>query len=119
MKLTIIIILLIISATSKAVQDKINFHFEKSVFRNKSNWWNASVSWKNKHEWFKNSKILTWLISNPLVAITDAWHFFGLLRDFSIFACIPIISGNYYLFLLYPVYRFVFHVFFKYFFAKK
>jgi hypothetical protein len=115
----IIILLLIISGISKAAQDKLNFHFERSIFKNKSNWWNTSVSWKNKYNWFPNSKILTWLISNPLVAITDAWHFFGLLRDFSIFACIPIISGNYWLFLLYPVYRFVFHVFFTYIFEKK
>jgi hypothetical protein len=70
------------------------------------------LSWKNKWNWFPNSKILTWLIANPLVALTDAWHLFGLTRDFSIFLCIPIISGNWWLILLYPLYRGVFHVFF-------
>ena len=114
--ITVIIVisfLLFISAISKSIQDTLDFHFDKSIFsKAKGNWWNPKTSWKNKYDWFPNSKILTWLISNPLVAITDAWHFFGFIRDFSIFSCIPIASGNYWLFLGYPVYRFIFHIFF-------
>jgi hypothetical protein len=110
----IIITLLFISAISKAIQDKLQFHYHKSIFikLKRQNWWNPELSWKNKWNWFPNSKILTWLIANPLVAITDAWHLFGLIRDFSLFSTIPIISGNWWLFLLYPLYRGVFHVFF-------
>lgn len=113
-KIIIIAILLIISAIGKAVQDKLQFHFEKSIF-NKikyQNWWNPKLSWKNKWTWFPNSKILTYLLANPLVGLTDAWHFFGFIRDFSIFICIPIISGNWWLLLAYPIYRFIFHAFF-------
>lgn len=106
--------LLIISAISKAIQDKLQFHYHKSIFSKvkNQNWWNPELSWKNKWTWFPKSKILTWLIANPLVALTDAWHLFGLIRDFSLFLCIPIISGNWWLILLYPAYRLVFHVFF-------
>lgn len=112
--LIIITVLLIISAISKAIQDKLQFHFKKSVFRKAKplTWWNAELSWENKYKWFPNSKILTWLFSNPLVALTDAWHFFGLLRDFSIFICISVISENWWILLGYPIYRGVFHIFF-------
>lgn len=114
LEIIITISLLIISAISKAIQDKLQFHYHKSIFSKikNQNWWNPELSWKNKWEWFPNSKILTWLIANPLVALTDAWHLFGLIRDFSLFVTIPLISGNWWLILLYPVYRGVFHVFF-------
>ena len=117
--ITILTILLVVSAIAKAIQDKLQFHFEKSVFaKAKNSWWNPKTSWKNKHNWFSSSKILTWIISNPLVLITDAWHFFGFIRDFSIFSCIAIVSGNYWFFLFYPAYRFVFHIFFTWIFTK-
>ena len=116
-----VVSLLLISGLAKAIQDTLYFHYWKSVFAKAKpeNWWNPNMSWENKYKWFPKSKFLTWLISNPLVAITDAWHTFGLIRDLSIFSCITIISGNYWLFLLYPIYRFVFHIFFTYIFIKK
>lgn len=110
-----------VSAISKAIQDKLQFHFDKSVFSKSKlqQWWNPTLSWKNKHEWFPKSKFLTWIISNPLVSITDAWHLFGFLRDFSLFASIPLISQNYWLFLAYPLYRGLFHIFFTYILNKR
>lgn len=116
----VVVILLIISGIAKAVQDTLDFHYWKSIFSKATleSWWNPNMSWENKYKWFPNSKILTWLISNPLVFITDAWHTFGLIRDLSIFSCIPIISGNYFLFLLYPIYRVIFHIFYTYIFVK-
>lgn len=116
--LIIICNLLAISAISKAIQDTLLFHFEKSAFKNLGSFWNLATSWENKYKWFPNSKILTWLISNPLVLVTDAWHLFGFVRDFSIFSCIPVILHNYWLFLAYPIYRLVFHVFFTYIFVN-
>lgn len=112
----IVIILLIISGIAKAVQDIIDFYYWKSVFvkANPETWWNPNMSWENKHKWFPNSKFLIWIFSNPLVLFTDAWHTFGFIRNFSIFSTIPIISGNYFLFLLYPVFTLTFHVFFTY-----
>jgi len=108
----IISILLVISAISKAIMDTLQFHFETSVFKKLGSWWNPNNSWMNKYTWFPKSKIMTWLISNPLVLITDAWHFFGFIRDFTMFACIPIITQNYWLFFYYPLWAFTFHIFF-------
>lgn len=115
----LIISLLFISAVSKAIMDTLQFHFETSIFKNAGNWFNPALSWKNKYEWFPNSKFLTWIISNPLVLITDAWHLFGFLRDMAIFACIPLLSGQYWWFIGYIPYRIVFHIFFTYIFNKK
>ena len=71
LEIIITISLLVISAISKAIQDKLQFHYHKSIFSKikNQNWWNPELSWKNKWEWFPNSKILTWLIANPLVEI--------------------------------------------------
>lgn len=120
-KIYLIISLLVISAISKAVMDTLNFHFDKSIFKKlNSKWLNSpEVTWENKYKWFPNSKFLTWVISNPLVFITDAWHLFGFFRDFLMYACIPILSGNYWVFLFYPIYRFIFHIFYTYIFTKK
>mgnify|MGYP003435395115 FL=1 len=112
----VVVSLLIISGIAKAVQDTLDFHYWKSIFSKSKyhNWLNPNESWENKYKWFPNSKILTWLFSNPLVLFTDAWHTFGFIRNFSIFSTIPIISGNYFLFLLYPVFTLTFHIFFTY-----
>lgn len=119
MTAAIIIILLLLSAIAKAVQDKIQFHFEKSVFASAKNqqWWNPELSHDNKYNISKN-KFLTWCFSTWLVAVTDAWHLFGFIRDFSLFSCLPVASGNWWLFLLYPLYRFQFHLFFTKIFSK-
>lgn len=116
-----VVSLLIISGLAKAIQDTLEFHYWKSIFAKAKyeNWWNPNMSWENKYKWFPNSKILTWLISNPLVFVTDAWHTFGLIRNFAIFATIPIISGNYWLFLLYFVFTGTFHIGFTYIFKTK
>jgi len=45
-----ICILLAISAIAKSVQDKLNFHFHKSVFKNLGSFWNPKDSWKNKYK---------------------------------------------------------------------
>ena len=115
----IVISLIAISAIAKTIMDTLQFHFDTSVFKGLGNWWDPANSWRNKYTWFPNSKVLTWLISNPLVAITDAWHLFGLIRDASIFACIPLLSGNYWLFIGYIPYRVLFHVLYTYILNKK
>lgn len=56
--------------------------------------------------------------STIFVSLTDGWHLFGLIRDLSIYSCIPILSGNYWLFLGYPIYRLIFYLFFTYIFKK-
>jgi hypothetical protein len=114
MTLYIIAALLVISAIAKAVQDKIQFHFDKSIFRFlPHSWWKPSVSNKNKNTWSKN-QFITWCLKTWLVAITDAWHFFGFLRDFSLFLCITVASGNWWWMFGYIGLRLVFHIFFTY-----
>ena len=47
-QIILVSVLLAISATAKAIQDKIQFHFDKSVFSKLGSWWNTKDSWKNK-----------------------------------------------------------------------
>ena len=122
MILTLLIILILVSGISKAIMDTLQFHFYTSIFKNKGNWWNPIDSSNNKYEWFKNSKVLTWLISNPFVLITDAWHLFQFIYSVS-FAASFLISGIFFpiwvSLLVYIGNRLVFHIFYTYFFKKK
>jgi hypothetical protein len=119
-QLIIISALLIVSAIAKAVQDKINFHYYESIFKNAkpTSWWNPLYSHTNKHNWSKN-KFITWCLSTWAVSITDAWHLFGLIRDFSIYCAVVVALGNWWLFLGYIPFRGVFHLFFTYIFKRK
>lgn len=115
-------VLLIIAGIFKAIQDKISFHWDKSIFskiKNKKTiqWFNPILSWKNKHEWFKNNKFLTWVISNPLVLITDAWHLFGFLKNFLILLAGILLPLQLYSVLFYFVFTLTFHLFFTYIFS--
>lgn len=73
------IILAILSGISKAIKDKINFHYYDSVFNQKGNsfFWNPELSSLNKYKnqdpkqgpkFFGSTTFLVWL--------TDAWHLF-------------------------------------------
>lgn len=119
-QIVIVCLLLTLSAIAKSIQDTLDFYYWKSIFINPKyeKWLNPNLSWTNKRTWFPNSKFLTWIFSNPLVLFTDGWHTFGFIRDFSIYACIPIITNNYWWFLGYPIYRLIFHIFFTYIWLK-
>lgn len=115
-------ILVFIAGIAKAIQDKTSFHWEKSIFSRIKNkklkqWFNPSLSWKNKHEWFPNNKILTWIISNPLVMITDAWHLFGFLKNFLLLSTGIILPLCWWSFSYYFLFTLTFHLFFTYFFS--
>ena len=56
---------------------------------------------------------------NKPVFLSDAWHLFGLIRDFSVIICFTIITLNPYYLLIYPLYRLVFHIFFTFVLTKK
>jgi len=69
--------------------DKLQFHFDKSIFSNKDKYkqlfWNPIDSWKNK--WKEDLKTERFAGSSTMfVFTTDAWHLFKLLRTFFIFA---------------------------------
>lgn len=107
-----------VSAIAKAIMDTLQFHFSTSVFKNTGSWFNPTLSWGNKYNWSKN-KVITWLLSNPLVALTDAWHFFGLIQRACLFGCLLMFTlfplpHNWWWFVLvlYAEFAIVFHIFF-------
>lgn len=98
--ITISIICLIISGLSEAIMDKLQFHFDKSIYSNKEKYnqlfWNPIESWKNK--WKDDLKTEKFLGSSTLfVFTTDAWHLFKFFRNTSLFiglGLLPFITFN-------------------------
>jgi hypothetical protein len=94
--LTLIVFLLIIfSAVSEAIMDKLNFHYEKSIFSNNEKYnqlfWNPIESWKNK--WKEDLKTEKFLGSSTLfVFTTDAWHLFKFFKNTSLFISLGLIG---------------------------
>ena len=118
MEIALITTLTIIIATTKAIQDKLQFHFHNSIFKNLGAWWNPQESWKNK--WKNGNKEegeKFFLSSTLLVSLTDAWHFFGLIRNFSVFVVIGILINPLYI-LYYILFFTLFHILFTYAFDK-
>lgn len=120
MNYIIIGLLIIIAAVSKAIQDKIQFHFDKSIFKNLGTFWNPIESWKRKYKDNDFTKGPTfWGSTTIFVSLTDAWHLFGLIRNFSLVLAITVASANYWVILYYILFIFTFHMFFTYFFKRK
>lgn len=78
---TIIIglVFIIISTFSKSIMDKLQFHYDKSIFKNFKNqqFWDGRISWKNK--WKNGDKEQGEKFpgsSTIFVFSTDAWHLF-------------------------------------------
>ena len=76
---TIIIglVFIIISTFSKSIMDKLQFHYDKSIFKNFKNqqFWDGRISWKNK--WKNGDKEQGEKFpgsSTIFVFSTDAWH---------------------------------------------
>ena len=89
-------LLFILSGMFEAVLDKLQFHYDQSIFKNFKNqlFWNPDVSWKNKYEDGDPMKGERFFLSKSLfVGFTDAWHLFKLFRTLTIFA------GIYFLFI--------------------
>lgn len=117
-------LLLFISGISKAVQDKVNFHFTKSIFtKYNPQFWDILYSWMNKwkdgipergEKFFGSSTFLVWW--------TDAWHRFGMIREVS-FATAFFLLGTYstwYISIIgYAFSKIIFELFFRKIFTKK
>jgi hypothetical protein len=104
----------------KWIQDTLSFRsftnnwstpFDNSKFRK---WLDPKVSWKNKHEWFKDNKFLTWLFSNPLVFITDAWHFLEMIRNIAPYFLFAYLSEKWWITGFFLIHVFIFHFLFTY-----
>jgi len=144
MKLTIILMvisamLVIIAGMCKAFGDTIQFHFPFSKLSQLGDWWNPRESWKLKYSkamtltkkawWYIGLHTPTYDEMFPfsttiLVALTDAWHFWGMIHNSTLLgsgiafgAALPYLLNlsNLYLLLvipLYMVFALTFHVFF-------
>ena len=80
---TIGLLLLVASGAANAVMDKLQFHFNDSIFRvaTDKEFWDPSISWRNKWKGGKRKNGEKFLFSSTiLVFTTDAWHFFKFIR---------------------------------------
>jgi hypothetical protein len=88
------LILIVLAAVSESIMDKLQFHYEKSIFSNESYkqaFWDPSKSWVNK--WKEDLKTEKFLGSSTLfVFTTDAWHLFKFIRNTSLFIGLPILA---------------------------
>lgn len=93
--LTLSFIFICLAAISDSIVDICNHKFEKSIFfspKFKRTWWDSSISWKNKYvEYDKYGTAFPVLLCKsrfckkiyPIkkpVQLTDAFHFFKMLR---------------------------------------
>jgi len=120
------VILIIISGVSEAIMDKLNFHFDKSIFSNikyKQIFWNPIESWKNK--WKEDLKTEKFIGSSTLfVFTTDAWHLFKFFRNTSLFIGLGLIAFTTYnpiimVIIARIIYGLSFTLFFDYILVKK
>ena len=78
-----LIILVILSSVSKAIQDKLQFHYSSSVFpklTKSENFWNPQFSWRNKYKNNDPKQGEKFYGSTTIfVSLTDGWHLFGLI----------------------------------------
>jgi hypothetical protein len=88
------LILIVLAAVSESIMDKLQFHYEKSIFSNESykqTFWDPSKSWVNK--WKEDLKTEKFLGSSTIfVFTTDAWHLFKFIRNTSLFIGLPILA---------------------------
>ena len=113
-------LLIFVAALSKAIQDKIQFHFHKSIFKNLGTFWNPEESWKRKYKNNDPNQGELFLGSTTIfVSLTDAWHLFGLIRNFSLVLSISIASNNFWFLIGYILFTSTFHLFFTYILSTK
>ena len=97
MWLTIIpIILYSLSGICDAVMDTCSDHYSISIFKNMNpNIWNKNISWVNKYindnpaNGFKKINFFGIEVNYP-VQLTDAWHFFKMIKELLIIMSIII-----------------------------
>lgn len=82
-----------LSAISESIMDKIQFHFEKSIFSKEGYnqlFWDPTESWKNK--WKDDLKTEKFLGSSSIfVFTTDAWHLFKFFKNTFLFIGLPLL----------------------------
>lgn len=119
------IIIIGIAGYSKAVMDTVQFHFNKSVFKNKDKYnqkfWNPKLSWKNKYK--PDLKTPKFLFSTTLLVFwTDAWHryqFYNITLSFISLLLIGFFSVSFINLIIFGcIARIVYGISFTYFYYK-
>jgi hypothetical protein len=123
-----IYIFVIVSAVAKAAMDKINFHFDESIFVSwKRKFWDSEYSWQNKwKEGFAELGERFPFSSTILVFLTDGWHLMQFIFLNSLFVAFFLIAlqdfttreAIVHLIILRALFGVFFELFFKYIFSK-
>jgi hypothetical protein len=124
LSISIACLFLIISGISKAIFDKINFHFHESVFKNMNQYfWNPTFSYLNKYKGQNPGNGPRFFGSTTFfVFTTDAWHLFQMIHGISIaiaFFLIGMQSNVLFFIIGYILNKCVFELFFKYILSRK
>lgn len=87
------LVIVSLSAISESIMDKIQFHYDNSIFSNEKYnqlFWNPTESWKNK--WKDDLKTEKFLGSSTIfVFTTDAWHLFKFFKNTTLFIGLPLL----------------------------
>ena len=88
-----------IAGISKAIMDKLQFHYHKSIFKFNpvkfnQQFWDPLISWQNKYKADSMTEPKFYGSTTFLVALTDAWHLFQMIMIFTLFMGVAITSYN-------------------------
>lgn len=109
--------LIVTACISKAISDKIQFHYSRSVFKIFNPlYWNPELSWVNK--WMtasaREEKFLG--SSTIFVVFTDAMHFFNMVYGVCLFTGASLIGWNFWWLTIgsYIFGKIIFEIMFRY-----
>lgn len=83
------------SSVAEAIMDKLNFHYDKSIFskdKYKQTFWDSTKSWVNKWKDSSAREEIFLGSSTIFVFTTDAWHLFKFFRNTFLFIGLPLLS---------------------------
>jgi len=90
------IILVSLAGVSKAIMDKIQFHYHKCIFKDvlkyNQKFWDPTTSWENKYKEGSMTEPKFFGSTTYFVFLTDAWHLFQMLMLLCLFIGIAITS---------------------------
>ena len=88
-------ILIAIAAMSEAIMDNLQFHYFKSIFKDREaqQFWNPLISWSNKYKNGEKNQGEKFIGSTTLfVGLTDAWHLFKLINHTCLFIGLSVLA---------------------------
>ena len=88
------ILLVSIAGISKAIMDNLQFHYNRSVFKNNDkynqNFWDPNLSWVNKYKEGSMTEPKFLGSTTYFVFTTDAWHLFQMIMLICLFVGIAV-----------------------------